>query len=129
VSDRIDHLIRRISDDPDKLHSDRTPAAAALEEIGLPALGQVLDLMRSSDPMTRLRAQRVVEGITMRHLGFRPGHGWDASENAQAWRRLWKEQGDLDWQAPDAAREESVAMWKRWLSGLASQSDTSSSEP
>lgn len=111
----IASLITKINEEPDKLHRDRTPAVRALIEIGEPALGPVLELMLAPQRETRLRAQRVLEGVTLRLHGFRPGHGWEDRSHEADWRRFWKSLGDLDWDAPEAERAAAVARWREWV--------------
>jgi len=115
MSQDIPSLLARIDEEPDKLHSDMTPAVEALIEIGEPALGPVLELMLSPGRETRMHAQRVLEGVTLRLHGFRPGQGWDDQSREDDWRRFWKSLGDLDWDAPEASRADAVALWREWL--------------
>jgi hypothetical protein len=115
MQQEIDSLIASINDDPDKLHSDYTPAAHRLIELGEPALAPALDLMLSDDRITRMRAQRVIEGVTMRLHGFQFGQGWKDNNDELEWRRLWQSLGDLDFDAPVESRTESVELWRRWL--------------
>jgi hypothetical protein len=110
----IIELVRAIDDAPDKAHSDYTPAVHRLIEIGEPALPAVLPLLLGDDEVTRLRAQRVLEGVTMALCGFRPGHGWHDGKGEDEWRALWRRLGDLDWQASPARREAAVHKWRRW---------------
>lgn len=109
--------MQRIDVDPDKLHKDYTPAVHRLIEIGEPALNAVLELMAAEDELTRLRAQRVIEGVTMRMNGFDSAQGWSSRQQSDEWRRLWSLLGSLDYKAPLESRVESVKRWKEWLSG------------
>jgi hypothetical protein len=113
--DEIHELIDRINESPDKLHGDYTPASMRLIAVGERALDAVLPLMLNEDPTTRLRAQRVLEGITMKTYGFAAGRGWATSKGENEWREFWRGLGGLDWESPRNAREESVALWTRWL--------------
>lgn len=115
MSPDIPSLLAQIDEEPDKLHSDSTPAVEALIEIGEPALAPVLELMLSPNRETRMRAQKVLEGVTLRLHGFRPGHGWDDRSHEDDWRRFWKSLGGLDWDAPEAERAATVARWREWL--------------
>src|SRR3954447_6369348 len=115
MQNEIKSLTRRINDDPDKLHGDSTPAVDRLIEIGEPALEPALELISSADRETRMRAQRVLEGVTMRSHGFRPGEGWRDRDAEEAWRQLWASLGNLDWDAPAARRAEAVERWRAWL--------------
>ena len=115
MSVEIDELIARINERPDKLHGDYTPAAMRLIDLGEPALGAMLPLMLDRDPDTRLRAQRVMEGITMKAHGFIAGRGWETPSGERQWRDLWRELGDVDWEAAEDARKTGVVLWGRWL--------------
>jgi hypothetical protein len=115
VQNEISSLLRRINDDPDKLHGDSTPAVERLIDLGEPALAPVLELMLASDSDTRLRAQRVLEGVTMASQGFRRGQGWLETEGEERWRRFWASLGNLDWRAPAERRAEAVARWHAYL--------------
>src|SRR5215210_619511 len=115
MSHDIPSLLAQIDQEPDKLHSDRTLAVEALIEMGEPVLGPVLELMLSPDRETRMHAQRVLEGVTLRFHGFRPGHGWDDRSHEEDWRRFWNSLGDLDWDAPEAERADAVARWREWV--------------
>jgi hypothetical protein len=112
----IDELARMINADPDVLHSDYTPAVNRLIAIGEPALPTALDLMLSEDEMTRLRAQRVIEGVTMRMHGFQFGQGWTSQQGSADWESLWNSLGDMDYQAPLEYRHRALKLWKDWLS-------------
>lgn len=115
MQSEIERLARNINEGPDKLHGDYTPAVHGLIEIGEPALPAALDLMLSDDRDTRQRAQRVVEGVTMRAHGFRAGRGWDTGRGEDEWRRFWQSLGDLDYDSPPEARARAVDQWRRWL--------------
>jgi hypothetical protein len=112
---RIEELLARLNEAPDKLHSDSTPAVEALIAQGEAALAPVLQRMAADDEATRMRAQRVLEGITMASLGFQPGKGWPDASAEGRWRALWRSLGDLDWQSPAGQRAQSVALWQAWL--------------
>jgi hypothetical protein len=114
-TDQIERLIDQIDQAPDKLHGDYTPAVYQLIDIGRPALPDALGLMLSAEEPTRLRAQRVLEGITMGLYGFRPGRGWPHERDEEAWRSFWAGLGNLSYDAPAAARKESVRLWRQWL--------------
>ena len=115
MSGKIAELIKRIDDQPDKLHGDYTPAGAQLIDLGEPALAPVLDLMLAEDGATRMRAQRVLEGITMKTYGFVQGKGWMNAIGETRWRDFWLGLGNLDWEASKTARERSVSLWRHWL--------------
>ncbi len=110
--DEIERLAATIDAHPEPLHADYTAEARALVRIGLPALPAVLPLLMADAELTRLRAQRVLEGIT---------RAW-ASEHAaaapqRAWEALWLEHGAYDWRAPAAARAAATVRWQAWLAG------------
>lgn len=115
IKPEIDNLVRSLNADPDKAHSDYTPAVHKLIEIGEPALNAVLDLLLVEDEVTRLRAQRVIEGVTMQTYGFRFGLGWSNEQGSAEWQRLWEAMGNLDYKAPTESRIQSVQLWKQWL--------------
>jgi hypothetical protein len=109
-----ERLAQTINEQPDSLHGDYTPAVHALVRLGLAALPVVVPLLESEDRFTRLRAQRVLEGVTREWVKrsaapkTRPGATY-------RWRALWSENGDYDWQADAAARAASVTRWREWL--------------
>jgi hypothetical protein len=108
-------LVNRLNQQPDKLHSDNTPAVNELIAIGVPVLEQVLPLMLGENRDTRLRALRVTEMVTMKLHGFRPGSGWLRTGDEHAWRELWKAMGELTADAPASARAAAVGRWMEWL--------------
>jgi hypothetical protein len=111
----IEQLVTRLNDHPDPLHGDRTPAVDALVRYGLPALPHVLPLLESGDDLTRLRAQRVLEGVSQEWVRERtPGRPL-TREDTHEWNDLWRVNGGYDWQAPPRARSASVARWNAWL--------------
>jgi hypothetical protein len=117
-SESLDELVRTINDKPDVLHSDHTPAGDRLIKFGTPAIPRMLDLMLSDDESTRLRAQRVLEGITLEKHGFVFGRGWpsgDSHKEDARFRAFWKSLGDLDWQASRTDRERAVKLWREWV--------------
>jgi hypothetical protein len=112
----IDDLVRTIDDDPDPLHNDYTPSVWKLTEAGLPGAAAVIDLLESPKELTRLHAQRVVEGVVMRRYGWVPGHGCpDRSDCDGKTRRTLKANGDYRWDGPAAERAAAVARWREWL--------------
>ncbi len=115
MSPKIDDLIQHINESPDKLHGDHTPASMQLIDLGEAALDAVLQLMLDQDPDTRLRAQRVMEGITMKVHGFIPGRGWESPAGEMQWRDFWRALGNVNWEAPLDARKQGVALWTHWL--------------
>ncbi|HEY4114164.1 MAG TPA: hypothetical protein VGM17_08905 [Rhizomicrobium sp.] len=112
---RINELLARLNEAPDKLHSDHTPAVEELIAQGETVIAPVLPYAADGDEPTRMRAQRVLEGITMASLGFVPGKGWPDAAAEDRWRALWHSLGDLDWRAPAAQRVHAIALWQAWL--------------
>src|SRR5215210_2755978 len=76
AGDPVQALYARLNDDPDLLHADYTPAVHKLIRVGRPALPRAVDLMLTGDEDTRMRAQRVLEGVTSVEHGFVFGQGW-----------------------------------------------------
>jgi hypothetical protein len=113
----VQQLYARLNDDPDPLHADYTPAVHELIRVGRPAIAQALDLIVSGDWYTRLRAERVLEGVTLVEHGFVFGQGWSRPGGEAEWRRFWARLGNLDFEAPLDKRAASVALWRAWLSG------------
>jgi hypothetical protein len=111
----LEDLVRTINDDPDILRADYTPSVDKLIKVGEPAIPRVIDLMLSEHEDTRLRAQRVLEGVTLRQHGFVVGQGWKDDKGRERWRTLWRQLGDLDWKAPSDDRERAVKLWRAWL--------------
>ena len=105
-----------IDDNPDQLHLDLTPSVHALGEMGLGAVAPLLDLMGSAQRDTRMHAQRALEMIVAHRFGFRPGRGFPDAGADEAARRLWQTNGDYDFDAAVAQREDAIARWRRWLS-------------
>ena len=62
--------------DADPAHMDITPAVRALSAMGEQALPALLAPLDSEDTMTRLHAQRAVEGVYYARHGFRAGQGF-----------------------------------------------------
>lgn len=113
---QIRGLLKRINKDPDKLHSDYTQAVNDLIKIGAPALKHgVLELLVSDDINTRMRAQRVLEGITMAEMGFVAGHGWQGGNREGEWSRLWEANGSYDWHFAKQLRHASYQKWVQWV--------------
>lgn len=128
----IARIIREIDQHPDKLHSDYTPSVHRLIEIGETALDPVLELMLLDRRETRLRAQRVIEGITMKLFGFEVGHGWKSEQDSLDWQIMWHALGNLDYDDSQEKREASVDLWKQWISqhsqNLQADNESSSSQ-
>ena len=108
-------LIAAINDHPDPAHGDLTPAVHALIRAGLSALPAVLPLLESEDRWTRLRAQRVLEGVTRNWIRERTVERPMTRRADHEWLRLWQENGEYDWEAHPEARARSIARWRAWL--------------
>jgi len=117
MSEDIGRLIATINDSPDPSHGDLTPSVHALTRIGLPALPAVLPLLESDNQWTRLRAQRVLEGVTRAWVRERTPERPMTRRADYAWVELWQANGNYDWEAPPAERAAAVARWHSWLGG------------
>jgi len=86
VTSQIAAQLAVLDDAPDKLHLDRTPAVVRLVELGPQALAPTIDHLDHPEVLHRMRAQRVVEGLTRRQFGF-DGTAWPdgAFDRWQAW--------------------------------------------
>ncbi len=115
---RIEALAATIDAHPEPLHADYTAEVRALIAIGLPSLAAVLPLLMADAELTRLRAQRVLEGVTRAWAGA-PGR--DRARRRE-WEALWLRHGDYDWRAPATMRAASVRQWQDWLAGVRPQS-------
>ena len=116
MSDEIRRLVAALDEDPDPLHGDRTPAAHALVGHGLAALPAVFDVLEGEDAeITRLRAQRVLEGVSRAWVAERTPTRPLARADLRAWEALWRENGPYDWRAPAPERAAAVANWRAWL--------------
>ena len=107
----LEACLKTLNDAPDQLHLDRTPAVRCLVEIGMEALEPLLDRLAAGDRMTRLHAQRAIEGITKRQFGF-DGTTW-APGALDRWLAWW-EQIAFDYDAEAAARAEGLARLRSW---------------
>jgi hypothetical protein len=116
VSDEIARLVAAINEHPDLAHGDYTPAVHALVRAGLPALPAVLPLLEADEPYTRLRAQRVLEGVTRAWVKARTPAVPLSRRADREWQKLWQANGSYDWQAAPGGRAASVARWRAWLS-------------
>jgi hypothetical protein len=120
VKEQVAQLIRHINEKPFLDHADWTFASFALVKIGRPALKYgVLDLLVSPEELTRLRAWRVVEGVTLAEMGFVQGQGWPKGQDSlmqdEKWRELWRQNGSYDPDAPKEARDSAYKKWVQWL--------------
>ena len=115
MSSDIARLIAALNDNPDPAHGDLTPAVHALVRLGLQALPAVLPLLEAEDRWTRLRAQRVLEGVTRSWVRRRTPERPMTRRADYEWLALWQTNGDYDWEAPPQARADAVARWRAWL--------------
>jgi hypothetical protein len=114
----ITKLIESIDNDPDPLHSDYTPSVHQLIDKGLSSVTPVLKLMRSESQDTRMRAQRVLEGVTMRRYSFVVGKGWVQADGEQKWTDLWTKLGNLQYSDSLDKRNKSIVLWEQWLASV-----------
>lgn len=106
----LEACLHTLNDGEDELHLDYTPAVFCLTEIGKPALAPLLDRLLDNDEITRLRAERAVEGITIRLLA----NGKDRMETEAQWREWWKEIG-YSYNADPETRRVNVARLRAWI--------------
>jgi hypothetical protein len=123
MSSEIERLVAAINDNPNLLHGDRTPAVEALVQRGMDALPHVLPLLEQGDEPTRMRAQRVLEGVTHAWVEERhPSRPLTQGATAE-WQKLWRENGSYDWRASAGPRAEAVRLWRGWLGTAAAGED------
>lgn len=111
----IEQLVANLDLDSDPLHMDITPAVLELSSLGFEIIPYLQTPLLSADEMTRLHAQRALELMLSRRLGFVAGQGWTRPEGEQMLRALWARNGSYDWQEAAAARKRSVALWMQWF--------------
>lgn len=121
ADDEIIKLVKSINDNPDLLHSDLTPAVFKLIDKGLPSVPYMLKLMKSDSQETRLRASRVLSGVTMAQHGFAIGQGWTQADGEKNWRKLWEKLGSLSYDDPPEKRLKSIILWEKWLAEMPSE--------
>jgi hypothetical protein len=119
MNGEIERLVASLNDHPDLLHGDRTPAVEALVRHGVDALPHVLPLLEDGDEPTRMRAQRVLEGVTQAWVRERNPARPLTQGAAREWQRLWAENGSYDWRAPAGKRAEAVRLWRDWAAKAA----------
>lgn len=115
MNDDVHALVAAINEQPDPAHGDLTPAVHALVRLGLAALPAVLPLLEAEDRWTRLRAQRVLEGVTRNWVRERTPERPMTRKADYAWLALWQQNGSYDWEAPAEARAAAIARWRAWL--------------
>jgi len=113
--DAVAACLQTLSDAPDALHLDRTPAVEALGGMGLDPVPSLLDLLLDKDRETRMHAQRALEAIVARRHGFRPGHGFPNTRAEEALRSEWRANGDYQFDADRELRARAVVIWRQWL--------------
>ena len=106
--------LQTLDDAADELHLDRTPAVQCLIELGAPALQPLLAPLQSPAAMTRLHAQRAVEGITRRRHGF-DGRAWPPGA-LDRWLKFWEGIG-YDSKAAAPQRAAAIARLESWIGG------------
>lgn len=106
MSEEIATLVENINASPEPLHADFTSEVRALVRCGLPAARAILPLLMSSDELTRLRAQRVLEGVSRSAVADTWGGDWAL---------LWHDNGDYHWRAEAGKRQSAVNRWLAWL--------------
>ncbi|MHA1294060.1 MAG: hypothetical protein ACTSR3_12270 [Candidatus Helarchaeota archaeon] len=111
---KIKDLIKNLDDNPDRLHLDITPAVLELANFGLEVIPYLKESLSSTNEISRLHAQRVLEYIINRHLGFVPGQGWTRSNGEESFREIWKKNGSYDFEAPEQERMKSIRLWMSW---------------
>ena len=116
VAEKIEFLIAHLHDDPDPQHAEYSTAVYDLIEIGEPAIPRMLDLMESSDFLTRLRAETVIRSFSEEFIAGPNGDMQWTNEMGNRWLALWEKLGALDAQASAETRRESVAKWRNFLS-------------
>jgi hypothetical protein len=112
---KVEDLVKRIDVDPDMLHGDYTPAVRELTKIGMPSLQYgVLELLLSTNEMTRSRAENVLLDVTAIDSGWTPGTA-DEGPAYQRWLQLLKQNGSYRFDGPEDERRSSYSNWVRWV--------------
>jgi len=119
AEDAVDACLSVINDAPDPLHYDVTPAVVALAQMGVRVLPSMLRLLDSPDALTRQRAQKVLERVTLKDVSeaAKPRALSDAA--ASKWTALWAENGSYQWDAPEPQRRAAIERWRQWIVGRA----------
>ena len=107
----MEACLRTLNDGPDELHLDYTPAVRCLTEIGPPALEPLLPYLLRDEEITRMRAQRAVEGITIRLFKV---NDENQAEVEARWRKWWKEMG-YAYDGDPETRQTGVARLRAWV--------------
>jgi hypothetical protein len=116
TDDKLVGLVREIDENPDPLHVDVTPAVLQMTELGLPAAKAVLELLDAPEWPTRIRAQRVIEGVVMRRYGWQPGHGYpNPHEGQKKVADVLSSNGSYDAKSSSEHRREAIVKWRQWI--------------
>lgn len=122
IPKRVQELLARLDDDPDKLHFDYTPAVNGLIEIGEPSIEPTLPYLLAEGEATRLHAERVIHTVLAKMHGFVPGQGWSRPDGEQTFRRFSKTLWDAEamgnrsvHESPVQDRQAYIGRVKRWL--------------
>lgn len=110
----IQALVAKLDADADALHLDSTPAVQALAELGVPGGCAVLDALASTDAMTRLHAERVLEGVLSRRHDFRPGRGFP-DQYAEDYVKTTLDVIDYHHDGVPEGRALGIVRWRVWL--------------
>lgn len=110
----LERLVARLDQDADRLHADMTPAVHELGTRGRRIVPVLKPALESPNEMTRLHAQRALEAMVQRELGFVAGQGWTRPGGEQEFMRLWKANGSYDYVSPESVRNAAVDAWLAW---------------
>ena len=116
VPEALDAALATIDDSPDPLHADVTPSVRTLAALGQTALPPILSLLDSNEPRTRQHAQKAVEQITYNLVTRRSK--LHSTHTLEEWQKLWKQNGNYQWDAPATQRTEALRRLRRWLDVL-----------
>jgi HEAT repeat protein len=101
-----DALVQTIDDNADVLRYPTTRSADALILMGVAALPRVGALLSAPSPLTRTRAQYILQNV----VSAMPGEDWTAR---------WRAFGSyVPTSADDQAREAAAAAWRAWIATL-----------
>jgi hypothetical protein len=114
-NDVLESLAQTIDDDADPLHADFTPSVSKLIRKGLPGARAVLHLLDAPRRLTRLRAQRVIEGVVMMRNGWKPGRGYPDETGQEETKALLKANGSYRADASPEERHSAIEKWRQWL--------------
>jgi hypothetical protein len=104
--DQARKLVAAIDIDADPLHTDFTPAVARLIALGVVGGRAVTATLRSAPrSSTRLRAQRVLEGVIL---------GWHKAAARRQTKELFRSHGRPE-QRLATRRSQAQQLWRQWL--------------